>query len=952
MNDNIDVKMEDDGAEDNIKLASVPAVQPDSLRQIKTESRPSPSRRSTKTLHSPSSHSHSPSIKPEAQETVGGDITLKMEPGEPPKLSRRTSQKVPVRPPQLFTHLPDATAEAKTSFDVLTGCTYANKGLGYTEPPLECDCNEEWDPSTKTNNACGEDSDCINRATKMECDPDCGCGNKCQNQRFQRKQYANVSVIKTDKKGYGLRANVDLDANDFIFEYIGEVIGEAAFRRRMHQYDDEGIKHFYFMSLTKGEFVDATKKGNLGRFCNHSCNPNCYVDKWVVGEKLRMGIFAERNIKAGEELVFNYNVDRYGADPQPCYCGEPNCVGFIGGKTQSGERATKLSWQVVEALGLEDADDWDSAVAKKPRKRKTGEEDEEYINDMQTRALDLNGVKKVMATLATCKEKWIIVKLLDRIQECEDENIRFQVIKMHGYRMLNTVLKSFSSDTNVCQQICDILSRFPMLTRNKIADSGIEETMAKLSLEADDEDLRDRAKDLSGKWSSLEMGFRIKKIKRDPNAVPEERRVDRRDTERTRARSRSRSKSPEAPKGPAAPTGPRNNVPQRGPGFGRPPPPFRRPGALPDGWFQAVSGNGSTYYYNATGQTTWQRPTQPALSAPPPPPPKAVTDQEVLQNLINNIIANKKDSDKPSESSGTATPSAAPKEDVKKDSKEERWKSYPEEKRKKLYENTLHPHISYVMNKYKKYISRDDMKRFGKQIAKKLVDSDFKRGRVGDPRKKLDPKQEKMVKSYVKDFFDKVAQKQKERKRYEEKHGIKKDEQKEVKPDEAPAQSASKPDNNAEAADDVQLSENEMEDEDDEAPAATPATSEQSSSALKRPHDGNGGREDGASDDSKRPKTEAPPPPPPPPPPADDSPFNGEMQVDTTPKEGSALTNGHNGDAMDVDSAQQAAFSSGYQSVTEEKASSTSPMQMATPPTTGSTEQDTEKRSNGTLQTV
>ena len=104
-------------------------------------------------------------------------------------------------------------------------------------------------------------------------------------------------------------------------------------------------------------------------YSNHSCNPNCYVDKWVVGSKFRMGIFAERTIAAGEELVFNYNVDRYGADPQPCYCGEPNCTGFIGGKTQT-ERATKLSHQTIQALGIDDGDGWDTTVAKKPRKKK------------------------------------------------------------------------------------------------------------------------------------------------------------------------------------------------------------------------------------------------------------------------------------------------------------------------------------------------------------------------------------------------------------------------------------------------------------------------------------------------------------------------------------------------------------------------------------------------------
>lgn len=48
-----------------------------------------------------------------------------------------------------------------------------------------------------------------------------------------------------------------------------------------------------------------------------------------------MGIFTKRKIQANEELTFNYNVDRYGHDAQECYCGEPNCVGFIGGKTQT-----------------------------------------------------------------------------------------------------------------------------------------------------------------------------------------------------------------------------------------------------------------------------------------------------------------------------------------------------------------------------------------------------------------------------------------------------------------------------------------------------------------------------------------------------------------------------------------------------------------------------------------
>ena len=525
----------------------------------------------------------------------------------------------------------------------------------------------------------------------MECFGDCGCGSECQNQRFQRQEYANVTVIKTEKKGYGLRADSALQPNDFIFEYIGEVINEAQFRRRMVQYDEEGIKHFYFMSLSKGEFVDATKKGNLGRFCNHSCNPNCYVDKWVVGDKLRMGIFAERKIKAGEELVFNYNVDRYGAEPQPCYCGEPNCTGFIGGKTQT-ERATKLSHTTIEALGIDDGDGWDIAVAKKPRKKKVGEDDEEYVNNVEPKSLDEDGVTNVMATLMQCKEKWIAVKLLGRIQRCDDERVINRVVKMHGYQILNSALTTWKEDFNVVLQILDILNGFPRLTRNKINDSNIEATVSALE-GCGDERVESQAAALLKEWSTLETAYRIPRKKRDPNSTNErhnhfERRESNRRS-RSRSKSRSRSRSLDAPKGPAAPTGPRNNIPQRNAAFYsggrnafRPPRPFN---GLPTGWFAATD-NGRTYYYSAAGQTTWTRPTVPA--AQPPPPPKPTSANKALDDIINEITSAKAKT--PDKESATATPQTTI-DSSKKEKKEgkEKWRSLPEEKQKKLYENTV-----------------------------------------------------------------------------------------------------------------------------------------------------------------------------------------------------------------------------------------------------------------------
>ncbi|CAM1502981.1 Fc.00g077570.m01.CDS01 [Cosmosporella sp. VM-42] len=669
----------------------------------------------------------------------------------PPKLTRKASQKKITREPLLFNHLPNVTSESRKAFQLIPDCLYGSKHLGSTDnDALDCDCNQEWRDGE--NFACGEDSDCINRATKMECSGGGGnCGGGCQNQRFQRKQYANVSVIKTEKKGFGLRADSDLHVNDFVFEYIGEVINEPTFRRRMIQYDDEGIRHFYFMSLNKSEFVDATKKGNLGRFCNHSCNPNCYVDKWVVGDKLRMGIFASRKIQAGEELVFNYNVDRYGADPQPCYCGEPNCVGFIGGKTQT-ERATKLPAGIVEALGIDGGDGWDTSVAKKPRKKKPEEDDEEYVNSIQPRSLDEEDARKVMAALMQCKEKWIAVKLLERIQRSDEERVVHYVMRMHAYQILKTTLNTFKDDYNVVLQVLSILDQFPRLTRNKIQDSKIEAAIEPLT-RSEHDDVATKSKKLLDEWSKLEMAYRIRRRKLDPNAPAsnsfEERRGQGREEEPVQPTSKTSS-----PRTIDAPKGPRNSAPQRNNAFfhnGVRPrrPPFNAP--LPQGWFTAKDAAGNTYFYTKQGTTTWQRPTQPAPESTPKAPSKAMQEQLLIQNIINKVT--KEGTPKQS----VQTPKAA--DAPAKDSKKDKWRTLPIDKQMKIYENTLFPHVKHVLDKFHHKLPREELKRLGKDVAKKLVASDYKNNRVGDPSLPLSDKQSRKMKKYVQEFLNRALEK-------------------------------------------------------------------------------------------------------------------------------------------------------------------------------------------------
>lgn len=62
-------------------------------------------------------------------------------------------------------------------------------------------------------------------------------------------------------------------------EYVGEVIDSEEFMGRVEKYAKRGMVHHYFMALSSDEIIDATIKGNATRFTNHSCEPNCEIQK-------------------------------------------------------------------------------------------------------------------------------------------------------------------------------------------------------------------------------------------------------------------------------------------------------------------------------------------------------------------------------------------------------------------------------------------------------------------------------------------------------------------------------------------------------------------------------------------------------------------------------------------------------------------------------------------------
>ncbi|XP_055972757.1 histone-lysine N-methyltransferase NSD3 isoform X2 [Sorex fumeus] len=185
-------------------------------------------------------------------------------------------------------------------------------------------------------NPCGLESECLNRMLQYECHPQvCPAGERCQNQCFTKRLYPDAEIIKTERRGWGLRAKRSIKKGEFVNEYVGELIDEEECRLRIKRANENSVTNFYMLTVTKDRIIDAGPKGNYSRFMNHSCNPNCETQKWTVNGDVRVGLFALCDIPAGMELTFNYNLDCLGNGRTKCHCGAENCSGFLGVRPKS-----------------------------------------------------------------------------------------------------------------------------------------------------------------------------------------------------------------------------------------------------------------------------------------------------------------------------------------------------------------------------------------------------------------------------------------------------------------------------------------------------------------------------------------------------------------------------------------------------------------------------------------
>lgn len=155
--------------------------------------------------------------------------------------------------------------------------------------PDPCSCSpDDADP-------CGPTSNCEKREAWTECDPSvCPTGDKCQNQCIAKQKYASFSLKHVGDKGFGLIAETAICPGTMVIEYVGELITEEEYN---HRVNSKNTPNFYFMKYGKGLYIDAEKRGNMSRFINHSCNPNCQPRVIEVKGFERIGLIATKNIK-------------------------------------------------------------------------------------------------------------------------------------------------------------------------------------------------------------------------------------------------------------------------------------------------------------------------------------------------------------------------------------------------------------------------------------------------------------------------------------------------------------------------------------------------------------------------------------------------------------------------------------------------------------------------------
>ncbi|KAH8083344.1 hypothetical protein BXZ70DRAFT_958502 [Cristinia sonorae] len=146
------------------------------------------------------------------------------------------------------------------------------------------------------------------------------------NQLQTRKKHLRFS--RSPIHDWGLYAMEKISRGEMVIEYVGEVIRAQVADKREKAYERQGIGSSYLFRIDEDLVVDATKKGNLGRLINHSCDPNCTAKIITINGEKKIVIYAKQDIELGNEITYDYHFP-IEQDKIPCLCGSVKCRGYL-----------------------------------------------------------------------------------------------------------------------------------------------------------------------------------------------------------------------------------------------------------------------------------------------------------------------------------------------------------------------------------------------------------------------------------------------------------------------------------------------------------------------------------------------------------------------------------------------------------------------------------------------
>jgi SET domain-containing protein len=129
-----------------------------------------------------------------------------------------------------------------------------------------------------------------------------------------------ITKRRSKIQGWGVFATQPIAKNTRIIEYAGEKIPNKESLKREMRYLKKG--HIWCFKLNRLYVRDAAVGGNIARYINHACAPNCYTQ--VIGDTI--WIRAAKAIRKGEELTYDYCTD--GDGTIKCRC-SPGCTVMI-----------------------------------------------------------------------------------------------------------------------------------------------------------------------------------------------------------------------------------------------------------------------------------------------------------------------------------------------------------------------------------------------------------------------------------------------------------------------------------------------------------------------------------------------------------------------------------------------------------------------------------------------